>query len=116
MSRYEDFIRRKKQEYGSKFDDSDLDWHFVPFFNTGVKIKVDDPAFGVVTGRVGVTTGWRPVFLLMRRSNAMGSSVTLTKRTKIIAWDAGSGSKPRWESPSTLNRVWGVGSGKRCRR
>lgn len=75
-----DFIAwsaNKSREHGSKWDPSDLSMKFVKAFNTGERIRVK--MYGeVMTGTVGVTTGWKPVFLLMRRSNAIGSSYLLT--------------------------------------
>lgn len=80
---YQEFLSRKRSEYGAQFDSSELDPRFVPYYENGKRIWVND--FGHVTsGTVGVTTGWRPVFLLISSSRAMGSSTTLTKKTKIL--------------------------------
>lgn len=62
----------KEVEYGSKWDPSDLEPRFIPFFRTDQRIRVacmfntSQPEH-VRTGTVGVTTGWRPAFLLMHR-------------------------------------------------
>ncbi len=80
---YQEFLARKQAEYGSQFDPSDLDPRFISYYENGKRIWVSD--FGHVTsGTVGVTTGWRPVFLLMSSSRARGSSTTLTRKTKIL--------------------------------
>lgn len=80
---YQEYLSRKQTEYGSKFDSSDLDPRFISYYENGKRIWVSD--FGHVTsGTVGVTTGWRPVFLLISSSRAMGSSTTLTRKTKIL--------------------------------
>jgi hypothetical protein len=41
------------------------------------------------TGTVGVTTGWRPAFLLMRRRTDHGSSDVLRPDDRIIAVQRG---------------------------
>ena len=62
---------------------ADLDMKFVPYYGSDERIKVK---YGdeVITGTVGVTTGWKPVFLLMLRSDSVGSIYTLGKKDKII--------------------------------
>ena len=76
MTNYDEMVANKKAQYGGKFDASDLDARFVRYFNSGERIRVettDGDAVDVRTGTVGVTTGWRPAFLLIHRSNASGS-------------------------------------------
>ena len=88
MRNYSELLNRKRREYGEKFDPSDLAEQFRPYFGTGQRIKVN---FGheVVTGTVGVTTGWKPGFLLMRRIDSIGSSYLLSKSDKIEAVKVG---------------------------
>jgi hypothetical protein len=82
---FSDFLKRKKQEYGSKFDPSDLVKDFIPYYENGKRIKVDMYIEGkVVSGTVGVTMGWKPAFLLMRTSRSVGSTYILTKKDKIV--------------------------------
>ena len=80
---YRHFIARKKVQYGEKFDSSALSKKFIRYFETGQRIEVD---FGceVKRGTVGVTTGWRPVFLLILRRNSTGSIYTLSDNNKIV--------------------------------
>lgn len=95
MSRYDDFCVRKASEYGAKFDASDLAQQFRQYYNSGERIRVDmvgidkdgQDIYGhtVITGTVGVTTGWKPVFLLIRRSGDLGSGWTLGTRDRITA-------------------------------
>lgn len=87
MRNFNDYISRKRAEYGDKFDSSDLAPQFVSAYETGRKIAVKDQYArgGRAWGTVGVTTGWRPVFLLMRRSNAIGSSYLLNDKHEIVA-------------------------------
>ena len=85
---YKSFIAKKQKEYGDKFDASDLAPQFAPYLGTDTRIRVlftYDQESEVRHGTVGVTTGWRPVFLLMARSTAHGSSTTLGKEDAIIA-------------------------------
>jgi hypothetical protein len=82
---YREFIERKQREYGEKFDPSDLNPAFVRYFESGERVKVKDYGENVVTGTIGVTTGWNPCFLLMRRSNAINSSWCINQDSKIIA-------------------------------
>ena len=76
MTNYDEMVADKKAQYEGKFDASDLDPSFVQYFNSGERIRVettDGDAVDVRTGTVGVTTGWRPAFLLIHRSDALGS-------------------------------------------
>ena len=84
MSRYEEYILRKKQEYGKKFSTAHLAKKFIPYYNSGERIKVKSHYGEVKSGTVGVTTGWKPVFLLMLTSRSLGSSHLLTNKDKII--------------------------------
>jgi hypothetical protein len=85
-SRYDDYIARKTAEYGDRFDASDLAPQFVRYFNSQERIRVDSHGGEHVrTGRVSVTSGWRPAFMLMHRSSDLGSSDVLGADDKIIA-------------------------------
>ena len=89
MTRYEELITRKRAQYGDKFDPSELAPQFVEAFNRGQSCRVAVPAFSGEPGKkswghIGVTTGWRPVFLLMRSSRCYGSSYVLKSDTPII--------------------------------
>lgn len=86
--KFDAFVARKRAEFGARFDASDLDPRFVEFYESGERIKVNE--FGIDSeraafGRVGVTTGWKPSFLLVRSSRAFGSSVLLGKKTVLLA-------------------------------
>jgi hypothetical protein len=84
MTRYDDYLTRKRREHGDRFDASALDPRFVPYFNNGQRIKVETLG-EELTGTVGVTTGWRPCFLLMRTTRSMGSPYTLGPSDTILA-------------------------------
>jgi len=80
---FESYIERKKKQHGGKFDASDLNTDFITYFENQKRIEVD---FGDETkrGRIGVTTGWKPAFLLMLRRDSIGSSWLITSNCKII--------------------------------
>lgn len=85
MARFDDTLNRKTREHGTKFDPSDLASAFVPYYNSGERIKVRAPWGDETTGTVGMTTGWRPAFLLMRTSRSIGSSYVLRETDTVIA-------------------------------
>lgn len=77
------YVMRAKEEHGDKFDASDLNPDFITAYESGERIKVD---FGheQKKGTIGVTTGWKPCFLLMLTKRSIGSSYTIGKTDKII--------------------------------
>jgi hypothetical protein len=83
MRSYKEYTEKKRREYGEKFNDSDLNPDFVKYYENGERITVD---FGYEKkrGTVGVTTGWKPCFLLMLRKDSTGSSYTIGKTDKVI--------------------------------
>ena len=84
MRSYHDYLTKKRAEYGSAFDPSDLNPAFIRYFESGQRVKVR--LYGEeLTGTIGVTTGWKPCFLLMRRSNAYGSSDCIGHDTVLLA-------------------------------
>ena len=94
-TKYGAFVLRGLGQWGDKWTDADLAQQFVPFLNSGERVKVtttygDGEEF-TRTGTIGVTGGWRPVFLLMHRSNSVGSWDTLKATDKIVAVKRGRG-------------------------
>lgn len=88
---YTESVTRGKREHGSKWDTTALDAapQFAAYFGTGQRIRVtrtyESGETDTRTGRVSRTTGWRPAFLLMSRSNALGSSDVLGPDDVITA-------------------------------
>ncbi len=82
--RFSQYVLKKLREHGNKFSMADLDMRFVPYFESEYRIKVKPKYGDEITGTVGVTGGWRPSFLLLRRSNAIGSSNLLGSGDEII--------------------------------
>lgn len=85
MRNFKDYLEQKQREYGTKFDASDLDSRFVRSFETGGRIRVKFYGEFVKTGTVGITTGWKPVFLLMLTSRSVGSSHILNKSAEFTS-------------------------------
>ena len=88
MHNYKSYINQKQIDYPNKFDDSDLAEQFIPFYENQQRIEVDFYYKGKVTetkrGRIGITTGWKPCFLLMLTVRSIGSMYTLGKDDKIV--------------------------------
>ena len=87
-TRLDDRIKRGRVQHGDKFDPSAL-WNvsgqILNAYEQGLRIKVRTAYGEEATGTVSTTTGWRPCFILMRRSNAMGSSFTLGETDRVVA-------------------------------
>lgn len=91
---FDDYVSRKQQEHGDKFDASELWQKFWKYYgsDTRVKIRAYYPDSGesyTRTGRVSATTGWKPAFLLMHRSSDRGSSDVLSERDEVVAVQRG---------------------------
>jgi len=84
MQSFSEYLGRARWKHGSQFDPSLLDRRFVPYFESGERISVKFSWGEVKRGTIGVTTGWKPVFLLMRTSRSMGSSDTLGRQETIV--------------------------------
>lgn len=84
MQSFSEYLDRARRKHGSQFDPSGLDRRFVRYFESGQRISVDLGGGMVKRGTIGVTGGWRPVFLLMLTSRSMGSPWTLGPRERIV--------------------------------
>lgn len=93
METFDNYLTRQRAEYGDRFDPSSLAPQFIPYLNSGQRIKVRSTYGGDEvyerTGTVGVTGGWRPAFLLMHRSSDIGSSDVLGRKDEIVAVQRG---------------------------
>lgn len=78
------YVDRKRQEFGNEFDTSNLDERFIPYYENQKRIEVEFNGNERKRGRVSVTTGRKPVFILMLTSRSMGSSWILDKTCKIV--------------------------------
>lgn len=87
MDKLKDRIRRGQNEHGDKWDDSSLtECHdsVVDAYRTGVRVRVQNGDH-IRTGTVSTTTGWKPSFLLMHRSNSISSWDILGPDDVVIA-------------------------------
>ena|SRR5437773_1491312 len=89
MNKWNAYLTRKRKEYGKRFDTEDLDRRFLPYFESGQRIKVRFPWGEDITGTVGVTTGWKPCFLLIRTARSLGSAITLGRLETVVAVQRG---------------------------
>ena len=64
-------------------DYSDCATKFAPYYENQQRIKVKTSE-GIKIGTVGKTTGWKPVFILMLRSDSTGSSYILSDKDEIL--------------------------------
>ncbi len=88
MSKYSDYCSKKAAEHGEKFSADELNSAFIEAFNNGSQYRVlVDFGYGEkpTWGYVGVTTGWKPCFLLMRRRGQYGSTETINSAAKIVS-------------------------------
>jgi hypothetical protein len=85
-TKYVDFAtwERNKKLSIPNFDDSELAKSFIPYFENGQRIEVETHYEGKKCGYVGVTTGWRPAFILIFNKRAHGSSVVLCDTDKVL--------------------------------
>ena len=83
MRNYQDMLERRQHEHGAKFDPADLAPQFIRFYESGQRIEVKTPWGDLERGYVGVTTGWKPAFLLVHRRSDSGSSTLLSHEYEI---------------------------------
>jgi len=81
---YEALCNRRRSQYGQQFSAESLAPQFVRFYETGQRIIVETKYGETLRGYVGVTTGWKPCFLLMHNTRSISSSNTLSADDKII--------------------------------
>lgn len=92
MKNYGEFLRRQQSEHGAKFDSSDLNADFILAYESGKRVEVlfrtsnAGKVYEAKRGTIGVTTGWKPCFLLMLRSNSSGSTWTIGKKDAIARY------------------------------
>lgn len=90
MTAFEFFVNEAKRKHGDRFSDASLWPQFRQYLEIkSIRLTVERTyQNGEVyrrTGWVGVSTGWAPAFLLMRRSNSVGSSDVLGADDRIVA-------------------------------
>lgn len=79
-----------------KLDLKLLDQRYVQYYLKGTRIAVDLPGVGERTGKVAVTGGPRPEFILLTcRTDHTCQRHVLDRRTKVVAVRIGN----KWVSP-----------------
>lgn len=91
MNPFKEYLERKKsvKEYGDEFDSSDLDRRFAGYYGTKTRLKIKVYSHikdysHIMYGTVGVSSGWKPVFILLASSRAQGSSAVLNSNCEIL--------------------------------
>jgi len=85
VTKYQAFIERQREKYGDKFSEAGLRPQFIPFYNSGQRVRVRLDESLELTGTIGATGGWRPCFLLMRTSRSLGSPWILERDETVTA-------------------------------
>lgn len=80
---YKEYIDNKMRRYGIEFDTSDLNKEFIPYFENGERITVKFSYGEIKRGTIGISSGWKPIFLLMLTKRSSGSSYIIGKQDKI---------------------------------
>ena len=84
MKNYREYLKRKTREFGDKFDPSDLNPDFIKYYENGKRIEVKFSYGQVKRGRIGVTTGWKPIFILLLTTRSFGSAWTIHAEDKCV--------------------------------
>ena len=80
---YKEYVDNKMKRYGIEFDTSDLNENFIPYFESGERVTVKFSYGEIKRGTIGISSGWKPIFLLMLTKRSSGSSYTINKLDEI---------------------------------
>ena len=80
---YKEYVDNKMKRYGIEFDTSDLNENFIPYFESGERVTVKFSYGEIKRGTIGISSGWKPIFLLMLTKRSSGSSYTIGKQDQI---------------------------------
>ena len=80
---WEQWLTRKRVEHGDKFVPPTNAELLAPYLHTGQRVEVvmHDT---VQRGFIGITTGWKPIFILLRTKRSTGSWMTLGGNVRIV--------------------------------
>lgn len=87
MTHYEETMLAKRSQYGSKFDCSELaavSPEIREAYNSHHRIRIQFPDNSTADGYVGLTTGWRPAFILLYNKRSIGSSIVLGPNDRVV--------------------------------
>lgn len=84
MRNFQDYLVKKHTQFPQQFDQSGLSKQFVKYYENEQKVMVNTTGM-ILSGTIGITTGWKPCFLLMRTARSTGSTWTLSDKDEILA-------------------------------
>ena len=84
MKNYAETIQNKIHYFDSQFDGADLNPDFIPYYENQKRIEVNFAYGETKRGTISMTTGWKPVFLLMLTKRSRSSSYVIHKNDKFI--------------------------------
>ena len=88
MNNFPEFCARKQREYGEKFDPIDLlsvAGSIRNLYETGYRVRLSrDNGITFQDGYIGVTTGWKPCFILLWNKRSMGGSYIIGKDDRVV--------------------------------
>ena len=89
MNNYTEYLRIKSKEYGVKFDNTSLNKNFIFYYENQQRIELsfktkEGKEYEIKRGKIGITTGWKPCFLLMLTTRSRGSSYTIGLKDTVI--------------------------------
>ncbi len=87
MTRYEETMLVKRSQYRDKFDASSLaavSPAIREAYNSRHRIRVQFPDNSTADGYVGITTGWRPAFILLWNKRSISSPIVLRPDDRVV--------------------------------
>lgn len=87
MTRYEETLLRKRSQFGDKFDCSELaavSPAIREAYNSRHRTRIQFPDNSTADGYVGITTGWRPAFILLYNKRSISSAIVLGPDDHVV--------------------------------
>jgi len=82
---FQDYLKRKQREYGKKFNTDKLAKQFIPYYESGERLKIKFASGDTKQGTIEITTGWNPFFILVLTKDSISSPWLLGKTDKILS-------------------------------
>lgn len=83
-TRFGQYLLRRRQQEGERFNMSGLAEKWIEHFNNGSRIEVRFSCGTVKRGTVAATGGWIPSFMLMLTYRSSGSSWLLDEHDELV--------------------------------
>jgi hypothetical protein len=87
MTRFEEYCERQTARFGARFVQPSGTPELIAAYNDQARYEVDVDGAGpewIKRGRVSLSTGWQPTFLLILSRRSLGSSIHLDSRSIIL--------------------------------